>query len=168
MTTDERQLPKVAVVPEPSGAGVTRDTPAAVAVGYHRTVLGVSAVILVACLLLRTSTGGHVRVPLVGISMPGLCLWRLSTGVECPGCGLTRCFIAMAHGNFAEAWHFHPAGTVLFAALLAQLPYRGLQLRRLARGRSELKHPALMLVLWLLVPVFLIQWLLRLSGLVQF
>ena len=30
------------------------------------------------------------------------------TGIACPGCGITRASVALARGDFARAWHFHP------------------------------------------------------------
>jgi len=74
----------------------------------------------------------------------------------------------MAHADWAAAWHYHPAGIVLFLLVVAQLPYRAIQLHRLSRGRSELKHPALELIPWVLLVLFLTQWLLKITGLVQF
>ena len=50
-------------------------------------------------------------VPLEGIE---LCALRRFTGLACPGCGLTRAFTALARGDWAAAWSFHP-----FALLLA-------------------------------------------------
>lgn len=175
MTADESGMTPVSAIPEPSdveGEGEAvegvGDTAAIRAVGYHRGLLWCSAAILVAAIVLNTSGGGHVKIPFLGITTPGLCFWRLSTGFDCPGCGLTRCFVAMAHADWAAAWHYHPAGMALFVLVVAQLPYRGIQLRRLARGRSELKHPALPVIPWILLVVFLVQWLLKITGLVQF
>jgi hypothetical protein len=50
-------------------------------------------------------------VPLDGIEV---CATRRFTGLACPGCGLTRAFAALARGDWAAAWSFHP-----FALLLA-------------------------------------------------
>jgi hypothetical protein len=36
------------------------------------------------------------------------CPMRVTTGVPCPGCGLTRAVMALATGNVAEALHWHP------------------------------------------------------------
>ena len=145
-----------------------RDTGRINAVRHHRAILVLSLVVVVVSLLLESTSDGHMEIPLLGITMPGTCLWRLGTGFECPGCGLTRCFIAMAHADWAGALHFHPAGTALFVIVIAQLPYRGIQLRRLARGQSELRHPVLAVTAGLLLAGFLVQWLLKTSGLVQF
>ena len=47
-----------------------------------------------------------------------VCPMRLLTGLPCPGCGLTRAFLAFFSGNPAKAWSCHP----LFAAVLIGIP----------------------------------------------
>ena len=164
MTTDQREATPIFVVARRSDAPARRDPVTAGAVHYHRGILVLSAGVLLAALLLAVTREGHVKLPLVGIAMPWGCVWRQVTGLDCPGCGLTRCFVAAAHGNFAAALKFHPMGAVLFVAVVAQLPYRGMQLWRLARGKKELKCPLLLAVPWLLGAGFVVQWVLKISG----
>lgn len=45
--------------------------------------------------------------------MPG-CLFRRITGLECPGCGMTRASYAFLNGRFLEAFWFNPVGVILF------------------------------------------------------
>lgn len=134
----------------------------------HWTLLTLSAVVLAASLLLECTEEGQVRVPLAGVEVPGLCWWRRWTGLDCPGCGLTRCFVSLAHGHPAAAMGYHPLGVVLFVLVVAQLPYRGIQLARLARGRAPWSHPLLKGGLWLLFAALVVQWLLSLFGLLPF
>lgn len=47
-----------------------------------------------------------------------ICLFRRSTGIPCPGCGLTRAFAALAKGEWAAALDLH-AFSYLVAAQLA-------------------------------------------------
>ncbi len=48
-------------------------------------------------------------------SMPILCVYRLATGVPCPGCGLTRGFVAIGHGLLDVALDYNLLAPVLFA-----------------------------------------------------
>ena len=164
MTTDESGSTQAFVSPGRSD----RDLLTACAVGNHRTLLVLAILVLTGSFFFQCSGDGQVTDPLLGIALPGVCVWQRYTGLDCPGCGLTRCFISIAHGDLAAALRYHPVGVVLFAVVLAQLPYRGLQLHRLSRGHSQLKHPILTAGIWLLFAGFLVQWLLKISGLVHF
>ncbi len=55
-------------------------------------------------------------------SGPVLCPLRLLTGLPCPGCGLTRSFCAMIHGDLQHAVTFHLLGPALFLAVIAGIP----------------------------------------------
>lgn len=44
---------------------------------------------------------------------PG-CLFRKFTGLDCPGCGMTRATYAAMHGRIGEAFRFNPVGMVIF------------------------------------------------------
>ena len=52
--------------------------------------------------------------------LPGfvLCPFRALTGLPCPGCGMTRAFCAIGHGDFAGALGFNPLAPLVFAAAL--------------------------------------------------
>jgi hypothetical protein len=67
-----------------------------------------------------------VVLPPQGFGVP-LCQFRNATHLPCMGCGLTRCFIRLAHFDFAGAFFCHPVGTlafpiVLWAAILLFVP----------------------------------------------
>jgi len=50
---------------------------------------------------------------------PG-CIFRKLTGIECPGCGMTRGAHAILNGRIAEGFAFNPVGMILLPiALLA-------------------------------------------------
>jgi hypothetical protein len=124
-----------------------------------------SAAVLVAAASLSVRGASEVELPLLGQVLPAMCHWKRLTGLDCPGCGLTRCFIALAHGDIAAAWRFNPAGILLFAMVAGQIPYRGLQLWRLARGRDELAPGRLVGVfIAVLVGLLLLQWVWKLAG----
>jgi hypothetical protein len=61
--------------------------------------------------------GDRVALP-GGDNLGGLCWFRDVFQIDCPLCGMTRSFVALAHGDVASAFRFHPAGLLLFAAML--------------------------------------------------
>lgn len=93
-----------------------------------------------------------------------LCLFKLTTGYPCAGCGMTRSLVAAAHGQFAEAFSWHPLGLALFLGawgLVFPFAYE------LWKGQplpweNWLRRWGL-LGAWLLFSAFLFVWLLRLS-----
>lgn len=129
---------------------------------FQWTLLGIAAGVLFLSLVLRVEGPETVVVPLVDQPLPGTCTYKLWLGISCPGCGLTRCFISLAHGDMAGAWRFNPAGMFLFGAVLVQLPYRGWQLWRLRRGLREVSLGRISHI-WLVVICIALfaQWLVR-------
>ncbi|HUS31507.1 MAG TPA: DUF2752 domain-containing protein [Kofleriaceae bacterium] len=53
-----------------------------------------------------------------GRPLGGMCLVHNLFGVDCPFCGMTRSFVALAHGEVGKAFEFHPAGPLLFLAMI--------------------------------------------------
>jgi hypothetical protein len=43
-----------------------------------------------------------------------LCLVKWLTGLDCPGCGMTRAFLLIGHGRLADASAMHPASIPAF------------------------------------------------------
>lgn len=96
---------------------------------HHWAVLAISAGIMVAAALLDVLSGGRVALHVLpNYPLPHLCMSRTLLGVSCPGCGLTRSFVHLAHGDWQAAWQVHHFGWLLAALVIAQLPYRGLLL----------------------------------------
>lgn len=101
---------------------------------FDRDVLILCSAVVALSLVLSVGADGQGVAPLgmTSLRLPGLCPMRNLTGLPCPGCGLTRSFIATAHADLGDAFGFHRLGPLLFAALAAQVPYR---LARLLAGR---------------------------------
>lgn len=68
---------------------------------------------------------------------PLICPFHWLTGLPCPGCGLTRSFVAIARGDWPGAISYHPFGPLLFGALLGL----GLQWAVELRARQRLVWP---------------------------
>lgn len=97
----------------------------------HWTMLLISIAIIVLSCLLDVRAGRDVIVTgLPNIPVPDLCGSRIWFGIECPGCGLTRSFIYLAHGQFDASLTMHRVGWVLAVVVVAQVPYRILRLRQ--------------------------------------
>ena len=52
---------------------------------------------------------------------PTTCLFRIVTGNPCPTCGMTRATCALAHGEWAKAWRYHPLAVPFWVTLVALL-----------------------------------------------
>ncbi len=76
-------------------------------------------------------------MPLVDQAFPGVCTFKRLVGIDCPGCGMTRSFVSLAHGQWAQAWRYNPVGFLFFPVVAFQIPYRIVQLTRIHRGRRE-------------------------------
>ena len=50
---------------------------------------------------------------------PTICPFRLATGLPCPGCGLTRSWVYLAHGRWTDSVIANPFGVVAAALVVA-------------------------------------------------
>lgn len=134
---------------------------------YQLILLTIAMLVLAASFVLQPPTNYAVMLPVLDVEIPGICVWRRATGTDCPGCGLTRSFICLAHGDVKSAWRYNPAGLLLFVVCIAQIPYRGYQYYRLRHGRSEWQSRIASIVIWIMVVALLAQWAARTAGLLD-
>ena len=66
-----------------------------------------------------------------------LCLVKGLTGLDCPGCGMTRAFLFIGHGRFADAAAMHPFGIPAFL-IVAGMAATGIV--RIFRNRPHVNH----------------------------
>jgi len=86
----------------------------------------VAVAVLVVAFCLQVLPDGN-RVSLRNASdakLPPVCFSRTYLGIKCPGCGLTRSFVHLAHGDVYSSLGAHRLGWLVFALTLAQIPYR--------------------------------------------
>lgn len=88
----------------------------------RRLLLLVPAAVIVAAMLLPTGWGPPFS----------LCLVKTLTGLDCPGCGMTRAFLLIGHGRVADAAAMHPASIPAFM-IVAGLAMTGIV--RILRNR---------------------------------
>lgn len=113
-----------------------------------------------------------VLAPPTGLGIR-LC-WMRSTGIPCPGCGLSRSLSCAAHGMFLESWLYHPFGPLLlvFFVAVALISLAPANLR--ARWQAALKaRPGLLNAAFVgfavaFVGFGLLRALLQLGGFCQF
>jgi len=88
--------------------------------GRAVVLLGSAAILALAFAM----TPSDEAVSVFGYEVPTLCVWRATTGLSCPGCGLTRSFTYLAHGHVLEAFRMHALGPLAFLAVACQVPYQ--------------------------------------------
>jgi hypothetical protein len=104
----------------------------------HGEMLGASVLVIALTLFLRLDVGGGVEAPVGdGIRLPPLCMSRAWFGVDCPGCGLTRSFVALGNGDLHKSFAFHRLGWLLALAVALQVPYRLYELSRPRRPTPQ-------------------------------
>ena len=104
---------------------------------YHAVLFGLAVAVLSASCVLDVEGRQRVIWPIFDLPLPATCTFRSVMGIDCPGCGLTRCFVSLGHGQLLEAWRYNPVGLLLYACAAAQVPYRLVQLWRIRLGRQE-------------------------------
>ena len=96
---------------------------------------------------------------------PTICPVKILTGWPCPGCGITRSLIYCAHGDWRQAFAFHPLGPTVYALLWLILIAGVLQLRRKPQHISQ---RALVFASSTFGAALLISWALRLFGILPY
>ena len=103
----------------------------------HRQMLGIACGVLVLSLVLQMRSDDHAALAIFpDWPIPSSCPSQTIFGVDCPGCGLTRSFIHLAHGDWHRAFSKHRVGWLLALAVVLQIPYRLTGL--LSRNRQPL------------------------------
>jgi len=73
-----------------------------------------------------------IITPPHGSGLP-LCWLHATTGIPCPGCGLTRSLSCAIRGLFLESWQYHPMG-MLILGLFAFTAFQSLLPRRMRQA----------------------------------
>jgi hypothetical protein len=125
----------------------------------HREVLTIACLVIAAAFVLQVRPEGRVGPALLpGVVLPPLCLSRKWFGIACPGCGLTRSFIHLAHGDWQAAWQCHRLGWLVAGLVVLQIPYR---VHGLCRPRRPLLAAAARKMTgYVLLALLVVNWML--------
>jgi hypothetical protein len=129
----------------------------------HWQMLWIACAVIVLSLVLQVRSDDHAAFCfLPDWPIPSSCPSQAIFGVDCPGCGLTRSFIFMAHGDWHRAFSKHRVGWLLALAVVLQIPYRLAGL--LGRNRQPLGKHLPKLFGMVLIVALIGNWVLLLFG----
>ena len=131
----------------------------------HAIFFWLGLVVIGLTFLMQSSGQTSVFLPGASVALPEVCTAKRVFGVPCPGCGLTRSFISISHGQFGRAWGFNPASFLLYPFVFVQIPWHAMQYW-LTRKRGYGVHvPYLQFLPIAIGIILLLQWLIRLPHL---
>jgi hypothetical protein len=88
---------------------------------YHGIILAVCAILITAAFLCDVDKLG---IYLFGWKWAMRCLLHRFFNVDCALCGMSRSFVSLTNGNFADAFEYHALGIPVFCFVAMQIPYR--------------------------------------------
>ena len=148
----------VATTP-PEEARPVGTAPARSPITHHVIILAFCSTAIIGAFVLGVNKTDHLSTPWLGFPLPSVCQFRNVTGLDCPGCGLSRAFVSIGHGRFREAWNYNGASLLVFAFVLVQIPYRMLQIWRIRNGKRELYWPRTTnVIIAVVVGAMFLQW----------
>lgn len=128
----------------------------------HTVVLGLCLIIILLAVILKQPATDEQTLSLASVPLPTLCMIKRYTGFDCPGCGLTRSFVAAMHGNLAGSFGWHRLGPLALLYTWAQILRHSLWLAWPQRRESvEVWGRYLDQSLLLLASLYPINWILK-------
>lgn len=104
-----------------------------------------------------------------GLPSGSICLFQIVSGYDCPGCGMTRAFRAMAELDVSGAFRYNPLGPIVFVVVLLGWCYA--LARILTNGQIQLSawwkrliSRFFWLLLWVYLAIGLLRLVLEISG----
>lgn len=90
-------------------------------------IAAIVALLAAGALLHPDGAGERTALSLFGLPLPTVCWFRLTTGIPCPGCGLTRAVALLLHGRLLASLAMHPFGLAAVGLALLQIPPRAVR-----------------------------------------
>ncbi|MEL7497394.1 MAG: DUF2752 domain-containing protein [Planctomycetota bacterium] len=129
----------------------------------HVTFLVMAVVVITMSFLMRSEGPNNVFLPGSIVPMPESCYSKRLMGIDCPGCGLTRAFISISHGEFSRAWRFNSASFIVYLFCLVQIPWNTMQIYLLWTRKRALELNYVFYAPILMVIVLGLHWLWKIS-----
>ena len=117
----------------------------------------VNVLLSTVALFIAAVLAGHFEDVLRAV--PHVCLSQVLLGMPCPGCGVTRSALAFMAGHMDQAWTLNPAGPVLCAATVIQVPLRLVVLLGAYSSKAAMKTSRALTSL--VVTVLMVNWLIQ-------
>jgi hypothetical protein len=96
------------------------------------------AVPLAIILIAIVSSPNPGTIALFGYSLPVLCPFRAFTGLDCPGCGITRALVLAFHGHWKESFLMHIWGIPFAGLLITAVIVRSISIAKLLFSEQTL------------------------------
>lgn len=98
---------------------------------YNLVMLGLAIAVVLLALAFEVRPDQRVAFAVLPRwPIPETCQSRRLFGIDCPGCGLTRSVVHLAHLRVRDSLAVHPLGWLMFLLIVLQIPYRLLALAR--------------------------------------
>lgn len=136
----------------------------------HLWILGLALCAILGSFILQPSPDGGLALPIpfsgAALSLPDTCMSRRLLGMPCPGCGLTRSFVAMSRAEFSSAFALNPLGPALYLLCWLQIPYRIGEYREIGRHWRmwAMANDHLHKVTWCLIFALFFTWAARIVA----
>ena len=89
----------------------------------YLVILIICFCILAGALILKPVEPGTSFIRLGRVPLPDMCIFRATTGLPCPGCGLTRSIVAAAHGDVNKSLTYHRLGLLTLVYIFLQFVF---------------------------------------------